>query len=362
MSDSSIKYIVPKLNKAASDIDSINSSQQLVDSFCVVGTTNIAGEDEEENPIIININPLAYTYDGITYQSSTSPIVLNTITKVDFNGYQWVACGYNVNETDSLLLSSDGINWTTPVDNVLPVSIFDVVYGQKKWVAIGINDSENYVSRVAYSSDGMNWTLAAFNSDNGISGFFCIAYNGSYFLIGAINRIMKSSDGITWTNVDVTNILGAVRSITWNGNIWVAGGNNTHPIGYSYDGVTWNYSTSADLIINSGNTVVYNGTLFLAGGTGLYKLISSKDGINWTGVMLDTDETYLPGSISDITWNGTYWIVTNSTNDVTDPKIAYSSNLINWYKAGSANKLFNRVQDVNAITSRNRKNYRFVYA
>jgi len=355
MSDPSIKYIVPRLNKNITTV-----SQQLLDSFCVVGISNMAGYDEEENPIIININPLAYTYDGINYQSSTSPVVLNTIYKVDFNGYQWVACGSNVSETDSLLLSSDGINWITPVNNVLPVGIFDVVYGQKKWVAIG--KIGIYLNRVAYSSDGMNWTLAAYNSDNEISRFFCIAYNGSYFLIGAFNRIIKSSDGITWTNVDVTNILGAVISITWNGNIWVAAGNNSHPIGYSYDGVTWNYSTSADLIINSGNTVVYNGTLFLAAGVGVYKLISSKDGINWTGVMLSTEETYLPGSISDITWNGTYWIVTNNTNDVTDPKIAYSSNLINWYKADSANTLFNRVQYVNTITSRNRKNYKFIYA
>ena len=114
--------------------------------------------------------------------------------------------------------------------------------------------------------------------------------------------------------------------------------------------------------MNSGYTVVYNGTLFLAGGVGQYKLISSKDGITWTGVMLYSNETYLPGSISDITWNGTYWIVTCSTNDVTDPKIAYSSNLTTWYKADSANTLFNTVNYVNTITSRNRKNYNFVYA
>ena len=74
---------------------------------------------------------MAYTYNGVNYQSSTSPRILNNISKVDFNGYQWVACGNNLSETQSLLLSSDGINWTTPVNNVLPAYIFDVVYGQK---------------------------------------------------------------------------------------------------------------------------------------------------------------------------------------------------------------------------------------
>ena len=209
---------------------------------------------------------MAYTYNGVNYQSSTSPRILNNISKVDFNGYQWVACGNNLSETQSLLLSSDGINWTTPVNNVLPAYIFDVVYGQK-WLAIGVVNTDTYINRVAYSSDGS------------IGSFSCIAYNGSYFLIGGFNKIAKSSDGITWTSVDVTNIVGYVKSITWNGKIWVAAESNRYLIGYSYDGETWNYSPSAYTIMNSGYTVVYNGTLFLASGVGLYKLISSKDGI-----------------------------------------------------------------------------------
>jgi hypothetical protein len=73
--------------------------------------------------------------------------------------------------------------------------------------------------------------------------------------------------------------------------------------------------------------------------------------------MLYNNETYLPGSISDITWNGTYWIVTNKTNNNTDHKIAYSSDLVNWYSSTSGNTLFNDIQNINTITSRNRKNY-----
>jgi hypothetical protein len=109
--------------------------------------------------------------------------------------------------------------------------------------------------------------------------------------------------------------------------------------------------------MNAGFVVVYNGTTFLAAGVGVWRLISSFDGINWTGVMLFSDYTYFPGSITDITWNGRYWIVTSSTNNLTDPKIAYSSDLINWTSSISGNTLFNNVSSVNAITSRSRKNY-----
>jgi hypothetical protein len=278
---------------------------------------------------------------------------MDQVNKVDFNGYQWVACGTNITNNTSLCLSSDGINWITPVNNVLPYNINDIAWGQKKWIAVGAIDEES--SRVAYSSDGMNWTLISYNSDYHTS-VNCVAYNGSYFLIGCHNYIAKSSDGLTWTETDVSTTLGFVKSITWNGTLWVAAASNVRPIGYSYDGITWTVANTGSLI-NSGFTVSYNGTQFLAAGIGYYRLISSYDGINWTGIMPYENDTYLPGSITDITWNGKYWIVTNATNNFTDPKIAYSRDLITWHSSSSGNSLFNGVQYVNTITSRNRKNY-----
>lgn len=264
--------------------------------------------------------------------------------------------GSSPDYTKSLILSSDGINWVLPVNNVLSYYVVDIVWGQKKWVAIGSPSTSDGVNRIAYSSDGMNWTLSTHNSDNHVLFFACVAYNGSYFLAGGFNYIAKSSDGITWIDIGVEGSLGAVNSITWNGRLWVAAGNNAQPIGYSYDGVSWSVANLVGLI-NSATVVVYNGTKFLAGGVGVYNLVSSINGINWVGVMLDSNETYLPGSISDITWNGTYWIVTCETNNVTDKKIAYSSDLVNWYSSDSGNTLFNAITSVKTITSRNRKNY-----
>jgi len=346
MSDPSLKYIIPKLSNV------VNYESILTDNFCVVGCDSSI-EYDGEIPILGNTKPLAYTYDGVNYIPSSNT-TLYYISKVDFNGYQWIAVGCDTNYTQSIILSSDGINWVTPVNNVIPDYIIDVAWGKKKWVAFGVNDS---IYRFAYSSDGMNWTSSNYNNDGHVSFFNCIAFNGTYFLAGGYNRIAKSTDGNTWTDVDVTNIIGSVNSITWNGHIWVAGGTNASAIGYSYDGVSWTAVNNINVLLNSCNTIVYNGTKFLAGGIGNYKLVSSQDGINWTGVMLHINETYLPGNITDITWNGTYWIVVNSTNNYTDPKIAYSSDLVNWYSSTSGNTLFNGIQNINTITSRNRKNY-----
>ena len=236
----------------------------------------------------------------------------------------------------------------------------DIAWGQKKWVAVG-RPIEDPPYRIAYSSNGMNWRLSDYNSDNHVGFLNSVAYNGSYFLAGGYNYIAKSNDGNIWTDVNIQTVLGAVNSLAWNGNIWVAAATNSHSIGYSYDGVSWTVGANTDSLLNAAFVVSYNGTQFLAGGIGNYRLISSKDGINWTGVMLLTNETYLPGSITDITWNGKYWIVTNAVNNKKDPKIAYSSDLVNWYSSVSGNALYNGITQVNSITSRNRKNYYGAY-
>jgi len=125
MSDPIIKYIVPKLNSSTTKIDTT-----LTDNFCVVGCDSAIGEDDNENPILGNTNPLAYSYDGITFKS-VNDRTLYYINKVDFNGYQWIAGGYNIGYTRSLILSSDGINWVLPVNNVLSGGVGDMAWGQK---------------------------------------------------------------------------------------------------------------------------------------------------------------------------------------------------------------------------------------
>ncbi len=335
------EFIVRNMRNIESELNTT-----LTDSFCVVGCNSAEDWNEDtDTPIFGTTKPLAYTYDGKKFFTSSSNILYD-IRKVDFNGYQWIACGASVNNDQSLIVSSDGINWITPANNVLAsANVFDVAWGNKRWVAVS--------SQVAYSTDGMNWTLSPYAG----AGYGCVAYNGSYFLAGGFNIIGKSTDGITWTEVSVSGQLGNVNSITWNGNIWVATGSNAYPLGWSTDGETWNIPSQT--LINSGSTVSYNGTIFLAAGVGVYKLVYSNDGVNWNPVNVST--TYIPGNITDMTWTGIYWIITSTTNNKKDPKVAYTSDLINWNLATEANNLFKKTSYVKTITSRNRKNYYLAY-
>jgi hypothetical protein len=60
-----------------------------------------------------------------------------------------------------------------------------------------------------------------------------------------------SYDGINWTAIDPI-LQGMTISLTWNGTIWLAGGNANNPgvlvdkfYRYSYDGINWSPSQSA---------------------------------------------------------------------------------------------------------------------
>ena len=326
----------------------------ITDSFCVIGGSTII-DDDEENPIYGTGKALGYSYDGITYYASPTPNILVDITNIDFNGYQWVATGYNNDNTQSLVLSSDGINWTTPVNNVLPYRIQSIAWGKKRWVAIGYADDESG-PKIAYSYDGMNWALSNYIS----SGFpTSIACNGSLFVIAAEKYIARSSDGITWSEANVESSLGTnvyVTGVVWGGNIWVVTYSNVgNGLGWSSDGITWNVA-NVNGILNSGRSVAYNGTIFFAWGVGLYNCASSKNGKDWTGVNIP-ENICNSGGIRDATWNGTYWVVVVSVNDLNDDRVVYSKDLITWFISSSGNALYNQVQDLGGITSRNRKNY-----
>ena len=142
MSDPSLKYLIPKVNNI------VNSFNILSDNFCVVGCDSAIDYNNFDEPILGNTKPLAYTYDGINYTASSNTI-LYYISKVDFNGYQWIAVGSNTAYNKSIILSSDGINWIEPVNNVLPYYVTDVAWGQKKWVAIGFPRRQSVFLQIA---------------------------------------------------------------------------------------------------------------------------------------------------------------------------------------------------------------------
>jgi hypothetical protein len=72
------------------------------------------------------------------------------------------------------------------------------------------------------------------------------------------NAIAYSYDGISWTGITGTTIFTTSYGITWNGNMWVVVGNGTHSIAYSYNGLNWFTNVILENKFNYGNKICYN--------------------------------------------------------------------------------------------------------
>uniref|UniRef100_A0A6C0KUL2 Peptidase S74 domain-containing protein n=1 Tax=viral metagenome TaxID=1070528 RepID=A0A6C0KUL2_9ZZZZ len=116
---------------------------------------------------------------------------------------------------------------------------------------------------LGYSLDnGINWTTTTNQLTGGVTVFgsgscFCSKYNGYMWIAGGTwnstnsNNMAYSYDGINWTvitNTPITGINSFIKSIVWNKNLkqWNACGMNSNgspAIQYSYDGFTWYLGT-----------------------------------------------------------------------------------------------------------------------
>jgi hypothetical protein len=137
-----------------------------------------------------------------------------------------------------------------------------------------------------------------------------------------------SYDGVNWTAQPSNVIFGdaGVQAIAYNGNVWVATGNQgTSTIAYSSNGSNWvGADTSSNIFQSWGNTVAWNGSMWVAGGTSASGLCLaySYDASNWT---LSPSQTFNFDCWS-VAWNGLQWTAVGDSNAT----IAKSTNGVNW--------------------------------
>jgi hypothetical protein len=105
---------------------------------------------------------------------------------------------------------------------------------------------------------------------------------------GGTSSIAYSDDGITWT-LSGANIAAQGNAVAWNGYMWVAGFTNdasyNNTLAYSYDGAIW-YGLGDDVFSTSCLTLDWNGQFWVAGGLGTNVIAYSSDGINWNPSIL----------------------------------------------------------------------------
>lgn len=175
-------------------------------------------------------------------------------TMTAFKDKLWVIAGFGTEGTIADVWNSeDGITWNLVTDSPGFGALHNhtvVVYQDKLWLT---HDSE-----VWFSEDGAVWTIA---SEGQIGNFrtrhTSLVFNNRIWVIGGsddqVSNVMSSSDGITW---DLVNAEPPFRgsdfrreehtSVVFDNKIWVISGRGTpgdNDVWYSKDGVDWTLAT-----------------------------------------------------------------------------------------------------------------------
>jgi alpha-tubulin suppressor-like RCC1 family protein len=101
----------------------------------------------------VNLCPLIYSYDGVTWVQSANPI-LTEFQSFAWNGTMWIAVG--VGATFSMTYSYDGINWTGVPNSyaMFPTGAIGITWNGLRWIAVGNGGATD---SMAYSIDGIQW-------------------------------------------------------------------------------------------------------------------------------------------------------------------------------------------------------------
>jgi hypothetical protein len=141
------------------------------------------------------------------------------------------------------------------------------------------------------------------------------------------NSLAYSFDGATWTGITsgATNFTTGGTGVAWNGVRFVATGNGTNSIAYSSNGINWTpIANSSATFTGNGTAIAWNGSRFIACGTGTNALAYSVDGINWIGISLSAST--FTTQANGIAWNGRLWVAVGSGTNT----IAYSGDGVTW--------------------------------
>lgn len=138
--------------------------------------------------------------------------------------------------------------------------------------------------------------------------------------VGTSTLFYSENSGITWTGLGNSIFTTRGRGVYCNGKIWVAVGDGTNTIAYSYDGKKW--TGLGNSIVGAGYSVSWNGSMWLVGGD--TKIAYSSNGREWTTVNVNIDKVY------SIAWNGTTWVIVGEKGSSSSQGIGYSTDAINW--------------------------------
>lgn len=276
------------------------------------------------------------TDKGTFQEISKLPIILSTkadtpiqsITNID-NGqvdtysesdYFMAFKGETYYTSNTAIFSTDGINWS-PKTFPLATGWRSAASGNGKTVVVGAPTS-NYV----YSSDRQTWTVGTLPYSGGSNKV--VYANGIFVSIGlsSTNNIAYSSDGINWSlaNVPILSNQALINIVYANGIFLVTG---SKFVLYSENGISWKISrlpqiTNVQALSYGDNTFIILGVDNF--GSSLKYSLISKNGVDWT-----------VGSMPNYNWssiaygNGKF-VAVSGRESYSGQEIAYSTDGLSW--------------------------------
>lgn len=228
------------------------------------------------------------SFDGVVWTDCSLPANLTNASLFDvtFGNGRFVAVG-----SYGSMVSTNGTDWVWQGFNN---TMRRVTYGNGLFVAVAnwsVNTPQGPTGYVAVSADGLNWT----NHPLGVPSWLTdITFgNGRFVATSAYSfsnvlhiASLLSTNAISWTShaIDLTVM---PESVTFgNGQFVAVGGNNNSFVACSSDGMNW--TTQAIPQTDGPLGVGYGGGSFtMVGDNG--NITTSADGVNWTGRSAGSD-------------------------------------------------------------------------
>jgi hypothetical protein len=226
-------------------------------------------------------NTILTSPDGVTWTSRSTPVTINSINDIAFANGVFVAVG---DASNPIIYSTDGITWVAG-GGTSPNAIDGVAYGNSKWVAVA--EGASWIS----TNNGVSWSInqiipALFNVTS-------VSFaNGNFVATTTTPTLVRSSDGITWTDVTPSGA-GQFVDITFARPYFVAL-DITGQIFLSEDGTSWTKTRDAD-----GDT-----WKTITSGAGVLVAVASSSGGDNVITSINGTEWIRRSGIPDYAWNG----------------------------------------------------------
>ena len=202
--------------------------------------------------------------------------------------------------------------------------------GGRIWVAGGAHTSGT--SCLAFSQNGIRWTA--------ITGATTMITNVRTIVYAPAEQLISTAGAAGANNAAITATSGI------GNGVWVAGGDTTNSLIFSYDGISWSEVPNSLTILLRCNAIAFGNGLFVAGGVAsssgttavdtTANIFYSTDGINWRPARNTVSRNSVGASISSIAYgrdeNGRgIWVVGATTAfSSLSISILYSYNGMDW--------------------------------